>query len=144
MSNKKKRLKQSTLDDFPNDDEINDLFLDDPNQVNDPWLIGSNIHNTQNTQKSENMDLQYPDSDDELEMMVTTRQSENEERVKKLTSTQRVDKGRGRGMKMDVSTIGVTGDGEGEPELDVHAERAHQRLMAVVRKVKKSFFCRIS
>ena len=95
VSNERKRLKQSTMDEFPNDDEIDDLFLEGSIvQDIDPWLQGSSaLSKSQqaSSQSSEKMDLEYPDSEDELDLM-TQKNTMGKDQLAKLTSTQMVDR----------------------------------------------------
>ena len=83
------------MDEFPNDDEIDDLFLEGSIvQEIDPWLQGSSaLSKSQqaNSQSSEKMDLEYPDSEDELDLM-TQKNTMGKDQLSKLTSTQMVDR----------------------------------------------------
>ncbi len=117
----KKRFKQSTLDQYPNEDEMEDLFVANEENV-DPWLVGSKTQ-PKPASDGENLDLQYPDSEDELEMFVEQISSASTQLPNKADDV--------RSTLRDVSAIRGSGAASDE------AERAHQRLMAAVRKVGK-------
>ena len=120
-------MRQTTFEELPDDEEIDDLFsCDTPDDDHDPWESSNNNRPTGNQISSQ---LQYPNSDDEQHLQVT--KSSSVGNSYRNQSHMAGDFGRSLTSQKNVSLVSA--------ELDVEnaaaSERAEQRLMAIVRQV---------
>ena len=136
VGNAAKKFRQTTLEEPANDDEIDDLFTcDAPDDTQDPWEAASSNQNALKSTNQTFSELQYPDSEDELGMIV----------AKTSSTSEGLDKEPGRSALIKhtsaLSGRNTTSAGEMDSENTAAYQRAEQRLMAVARKVSCVCLC---